>query len=246
MGEMFIPSRVRDRLLEALTELEEEIVAEIQVQVEADDPDAGPYSEEDARNEVQHHVERLTELIDGKTAWLDAAADPWPSWFLDAQRELAELILCRRWIGRLDEMLARLIDIEALALGDDAPPASRTALGQAGVCFMYGLPRASAILTRTALESALRGRIGDFSNLKTAIADVATAGRLSADGTSAAHTVRNLGNRAVHRDERITENDAQNALTAVRVALKELYAIAPGRRAALGKSGAADDTVIRR
>ena len=69
MGEMFIPSRVRERLLEALTELEDEIVEEIQVQAEEDDPDAGPYSEDDARNEVQHHVERLTELIDGKTAW---------------------------------------------------------------------------------------------------------------------------------------------------------------------------------
>ena len=225
MGEMFIPSRVRERLLEALTELEDEIVEEIQVQAEEDDPDAGPYSEDDARNEVQHHVERLTELIDGKTAWLDSAADPWPSWFLDAQRELAELILCRRWTGRLDDMLARLIDVETLALGDDAPQASRTAMSQAAVCFMYGLPRASAILTRTALELALRGRLGDFSNLKAAIGDAATAGWLSTDGTSAAHTVRNIGNRAVHRDEHVTEIDAQNGLTAARVALKELYPI---------------------
>lgn len=44
-----------DVLLQALTQLEDEIVAEIQAQAEEDAPDAGPYSDEDARNEVQRH-----------------------------------------------------------------------------------------------------------------------------------------------------------------------------------------------
>jgi len=68
MGEMFLPSRVKGRLLLLLGEIEEEIIGEIQVQAEEDDPKAGPYSYVDARREIVNHRDRVTHLIDGKLA----------------------------------------------------------------------------------------------------------------------------------------------------------------------------------
>jgi hypothetical protein len=238
---MYISSRIRDRLLGALEDMEDEIIGEIQVQAEKDDPEAGPYSEEEARRELEFLRNRVTELLDGKTGWLDVAAKPWPSWLLDAQREVAEIVLCRRWIGSLDLMLARLIDVETLVLSEQAPAETRAAMQQAGVCFMYGLIRASAMLARTAIESALRARIQtigvavdiDRKDLKSAISAVTQVGCLGASGTAAAHRVRTIGNSAVHRDVAVTERDAENAITAARHALKELYGItsqSPSRR----------------
>ena len=53
-----------DVLLQALTQLEDEIVAEIQAQAEEDSADAGPYSDEDARNEVQRQPRSVTNPLD--------------------------------------------------------------------------------------------------------------------------------------------------------------------------------------
>ena len=116
MAEMYLPHRISERLSEVLDEIEEEIIEETQKQVEEDDAEAGPCSYEEARGYVEHDRARVTQLMDGKTGWLDGTDDPWPSWSLDHRREVAEIVLCRRWINGLDRMLARLIDVDTLVL----------------------------------------------------------------------------------------------------------------------------------
>ena len=64
------------------------------------------------------------------------------------------------------------------------------------------------------------------------------AGWLTAEGVTAANRVREIGQRAVHRDPAITEEDAKNAIMAARLTLKELYGIGLSSTSPNDQSGA--------
>ena len=98
-----LPSRVSDCLFEALADLEETIVEE--ARTEEEENSGQPCTYEEAQDFVESWRRNVKALIDGRTSWLVHTRtdnpDVMPAWFLDFQRELAEIDMS------LEEMFAR-------------------------------------------------------------------------------------------------------------------------------------------
>lgn len=220
-----LPSRVSERLYEALNELEEEIVEE--ARSEEEETSGQPCSYEEACEFVESWRSDIKSLIEGRTSWLiqesNEARDVAPAWFLDFQRELAEIDISRKWINGLELMVARLLGIEILILPDGVPEECRATMSQAALCYRYGLFRASVMLTRTAVEFALQQFMAERATLSGAVESAVEAGRLTPSAGTLAHSVRLTGNSAVHDDVVVDEENARGALLAGRVVLQDLY-----------------------
>src|ERR1051325_2167055 len=119
-----LPTRVPESLAQTLEEIVDAIIEESAHQIAEDggfDPEPPPYDAE--RKFIEHTVNKVIELINAKSRWISREGpidrdlwpteprNPPPAWFLDYHRELTEVVLSRQWIAQLENMVARLIDI---------------------------------------------------------------------------------------------------------------------------------------
>ena len=128
----------------------EELVEEARVE---DEENSGqPCSYDEAQEFVDSWRRDVNALIEGRTSWLvrrgNEAPDVAPAWFLDFQRELAEIDISREWISGLDHMVARLTEIETLILPQPVPEECKATMSQAALCYRYGLFRAPSLSRR--------------------------------------------------------------------------------------------------
>ncbi|MGB4781758.1 DUF4145 domain-containing protein [Candidatus Methylomirabilis sp.] len=106
---------------------------------------------------------------------------------------------------------------------------------QATTCYLYGLPSAAAVLCRTVLEFALEEKFGEFGGitklidkvdktdyLKKLINFAGSTKILSTDSVKDAHSIREVGNRAIHTST-CTEMEAFEAIKNMGEILSHIY-----------------------
>jgi len=225
-----LPSRVRDRLLAALKEIENEIEREEDERFRKEGAD--PYSS--GAEFLQEMRETVSQLIDAKTGWLEQGSrgalydHHVPAWYLDYQRELAEILLTRRWLINFDRMISRLVGVPSLVLSKAAPRECRISLYEAALCHVNGLQRAAGVLCRISVETALLDSAGDqpFARSREALHDAIgwaqTSRLLTREGVRDARRVQQVGNAAAHGDA-VAEPVVREALASARRVIQELY-----------------------
>jgi hypothetical protein len=169
--------------------------------------------------------------------------DPDPDAF-DVESEI-DRVLSRSMLEAVDAMVLRMRRIALMLLLTEPPRNVRSAIFEATRCFIFGLFRASAVMGRAVVESALEDRLRAQAHtawrsqvlrappggswVRGWLERARSEGLVSNELFEDLDKVRLIGNGAAH-GRTVSEDEALSCLIAVRRGLQHLYRAGGGRK----------------
>lgn len=171
-----------------------------------------------------------------KSEWVKSGSEPWSGHNFDTER--VQLIKCSEcgkptlmerhnqggWGGWDSKGL--LWPSPRRAISPVVPQAIRETCEEAQGCFQYRFYSASVVMVRRTLEGVCSDQGSDKKTLAASLADLERQGKLDKRLVEWAHELRALGNLGAHfTSERVTREDAYDALAFVETLLDYLYVL---------------------